>query len=222
MYKVVWYLSIGLIPLLFVVFGIVRLIDRSLYMRMAGEDNILERGTFALLLLAGVLALRIALRLRRSAGRGFWFFTLFFVMCMLGAMEEISWGQRILGIESPEFFLEHSDQREINTHNVLQKWSGLMLKYVVGVVLFLYGACLPQLARIGWVKAFCDRVGLVVPPRVLSLGICLAALMMLDWPTGYEEEIGELCFSLCFVFFMLLHGSGDGGTPSGVALPADG
>lgn len=39
----------------------------------------------------------------------------------LMALEEISWGQRVLKIETTEFFHEHSDQKEINFHNVMQQ-----------------------------------------------------------------------------------------------------
>ena len=34
-------------------------------------------------------------------------------------MEEISWGQRIFGIESPEWFLKHNRQVETNVHNLV-------------------------------------------------------------------------------------------------------
>jgi len=47
-------------------------------------------------------------------------------------------------------------------------------------------------------------MGLVVPPLVLALSFFLAALMMMDQPTGQEEEIGEFFFSVCFFLFMTL------------------
>lgn len=37
------------------------------------------------------------------------------------------------------------------------------------------------------------------------LGSLLAGLSMIDEPTGYEEEIGEFLFSVCFVLLMLSH-----------------
>ncbi len=33
-------------------------------------------------------------------------------------MEEISWGQRIIGIETSDFFMQHNHQREFNLHNL--------------------------------------------------------------------------------------------------------
>ena len=47
-------------------------------------------------------------------------------------------------------------------------------------------------------------MGFVVPPPVLAISFFIAALMMWDRPTGWEEEIGEFFFSLCFFLFMLM------------------
>lgn len=33
--------------------------------------------------------------------------------------EEISWGQRIIGFESPEYFRENNDQQEFTFHNLV-------------------------------------------------------------------------------------------------------
>ena len=41
------------------------------------------------------------------------------VLATFGAGEEISWGQRLLGIETSEFFLDHNRQQEINLHNLV-------------------------------------------------------------------------------------------------------
>jgi hypothetical protein len=45
------------------------------------------------------------------------------VLQTLMALEEISWGQRVLKIETTQFFHEHSDQKEINFHNVMSNSS---------------------------------------------------------------------------------------------------
>ena len=62
-----------------------------------------------------------------------------FILCiawLIFALEEISWGQRIFGIESPEFFLGHNYQQETNIHNFfinpLAQW------YYNGFNLFLF------------------------------------------------------------------------------------
>jgi hypothetical protein len=37
------------------------------------------------------------------------------------AGEEISWGQRIFQVQSPEFFLQYNEQQELNIHNFLSQ-----------------------------------------------------------------------------------------------------
>jgi hypothetical protein len=80
------------------------------------------------LLVASICFVVGYLRLRRRAGAGerrllkislLALAILFFV----GAGEEISWGQRFLGIETPEKIREASAQGELNFHN-LEMWSG--------------------------------------------------------------------------------------------------
>ena len=46
------------------------------------------------------------------------FLLLFSILSILIAIEEISWGQRIFGIESNNFFLMYNVQKETNAHNL--------------------------------------------------------------------------------------------------------
>ena len=41
------------------------------------------------------------------------------LLAAFGALEEISWGQRLFGITSPEFFLQNNAQVETNIHNLI-------------------------------------------------------------------------------------------------------
>ena len=99
---------------------------------------------------------------------------------------------------------QNSDQREINAHNVIQQKFRVKTKHIAGWTLFVYGVCLPLiLVNPRW-RSRSEKVGLVVPPRALSISFFIAALMMFDRPTGREEEIGEFFFSLCFLQFIIL------------------
>jgi len=60
------------------------------------------------------------------------------VLYLLGALglfmiagEEISWGQRIFGLETPEFYLEHNTQKEINLHNNIAVFGYVYRAYVL-------------------------------------------------------------------------------------------
>lgn len=88
------------------------------------EDGPMEYLTVVLLLLAAWLAVR-AMR-RPDAGftkaeRGL--LIAFAVGLVFLAGEEISWGQRILGIETPEALKQSNVQGEINLHNLTVGWN---------------------------------------------------------------------------------------------------
>lgn len=196
-------LEILLVPLLCALFAVLYQRDRSQYLRLTEEDELLEWMTFAFLFGAGLLLVRVAPRLRRGLGRSWLFLGAFGVFCLLAAMEEISWGQRVLQVESPAFFEEYSDQQEINAHNVLQQALKFKTKNVAQAVLFVYGVCVPLLLRGPRGQRLCRRVGCVIPPIALVPGFLLGVLLMYDVPTGQEEEIGEFVFSLCFLLFAI-------------------
>lgn len=84
-----------------------------------GEDAVLETTQASAFFLSGVLSASVALRWGRQRGRtlALWWGGL---ACMLlfAAMEEISWGQRYLGFETPPQILEHNRQREMTVHNL--------------------------------------------------------------------------------------------------------
>jgi len=192
-------------PLLFAAFVWLYKYDQWRYVMVLREDGLVEWTTLFLLLLAAVLSLGVSIKIRKSRHYYHWFFIAFFAFCLFGALEEGSWGQRVVGVESPEFFLEHSDQLEINIHNVFQEWSGIKTKHVAAIVLLLYGTCLPLLSLSSHrVRAFLERIKLVVPSLTLSTGFVLGSVLMIDRPTGWEEEIGELFYSMCFVVFMMM------------------
>ncbi len=195
-------LNAVLVPGILLVYAIVYAIDESRYRMSLKEDQITEALTFVALVFAGVLALDIARRLWRRRDRRIWFFVLFGLGSLLAGFEEISWGQRVFGLESPTFFKEGSTTQEISAHNVIQDTFDVKTKHIAGIVLFLYGVLLPMLARSRSVRGILDRTGLVVPPGGMILSWLVAALLMFDRPTGEEEEIGELLFGICFVLFV--------------------
>ena len=105
------------------------------------EDGFIE-GSTVLALFAGMLiCLRRLVTLRGVRSGGFLAVTGFLaVFCFFGAGEEISWGQRILQIETPEFFKTHNKQQETGFHNLEFEMNGEMIsvnKLVFGTGLAL-------------------------------------------------------------------------------------
>ena len=170
-------------------------------MTLAKEDNLVEWATVIFFVLAGIFSLVIFFR---SKKRSEWFYLLFGIGCMLFALEEISWGQRIFGLESTEFFVENSDQQEINIHNVINEWFSVRTKNIAALVLFSYGTVLPLAALNSHVRAFLKKLGILVPPLILIPGFVLASFLTVDlFFTGQDEEVAELFFSMLLFLTIL-------------------
>ena len=136
---------------------------------MSSEGSLSEYGTAIAYLLMPVFTSPIARQFRRQGNRlmssMYWLLTAaaFFV-----GMEEISWGQRLLGFEEPEFWSKHNVQSEFTFHNFgffqehLLHWSFI----VVG---FIGSFCWIALRR--WQK----KQGVAAPRLDLSY-------ILPDWP----------------------------------------
>lgn len=196
-------LGLYLFPVLILVFIVLYLTNESLYRQTIKEDSIVEWLTFVFLLAAGLVSLIIASGIRTKHHYIHWFFILFFGFNLLAGFEEISWGQRVFDVETTGVFHKYSDQNEINLHNTFQGIFQIKTKHIALIVLFIYGSLLPGLMRS---RKSPDNLLLrqfVIPPMFLRGGFTIAAILMLDFQTGHEEELGEFFFSLCFFIMML-------------------
>jgi hypothetical protein len=139
------------------------LLDASTVDWLASEDGPFEYLTALALFVTGLLFAAGYVRLRRAdpgAATGIWkrrSFLLLGLVFLVGAGEEVSWGQRILGIGTPEGLAGANAQSEINVHNLkpvagvtyqlfLVGWYSLVL--VVPVVAALYAPARRRLRRL--------------------------------------------------------------------------
>jgi hypothetical protein len=111
------------------------------------EDHPVEWGQFAFILLSCVLALLAARQLSGVAGQrlAVAVLALYVGGSFVLAGEEISWGQRVLNLATPEDLSKVNHQGEINLHNIN---AGIPVEIVLDlilVVLALVGAVLPVL-----------------------------------------------------------------------------
>ena len=117
------------------------------------EDGFFEYLTAVLFFLASILFLVVALK-----KRNLWFAGLFLLL-FVGAGEEISWGQRLLGIETPQELKKVNVQGEITLHNlelfnrenfdksVKTGWQKfLTINTVYRVFIMIYGVIIPVFA----------------------------------------------------------------------------
>jgi hypothetical protein len=114
--------------------------NRELYILLLQEDGPLENIATVSVLLAALFF--FAAYLRHRGTRVNRFYLLFSIALLFLFLEEISWGQRIFGIETPALFEDLNAQKEINLHNYspiykhINKiaYAGLQF-YLVGIVL---------------------------------------------------------------------------------------
>ena len=84
------------------------------------ENRPVELLTFAFLIVAGVWAMRLALRTRKYS-ESIWltgYYGLLGFMLVIGGMEEVAWGQWFFDFETPQQIKEINLQRETTLHNI--------------------------------------------------------------------------------------------------------
>lgn len=184
--------------------------DPDVYYRALQEDGTLEWATFWAFLLAAVANLRAARAFRREGGPWPWFGVGLALFCFLVAMEEISWGQRVLGFRAPQYFLENNYQQELNFHNVVD--TGLR-KLLFQAILLGYGVALPLLGAIPPLGRRLRAIGVVWPSALLipAFAISWATYALYPWP--FTGEVVELMMGFGFLMEALLRGPATGVAP---------
>lgn len=148
-----------------------------------------------------VAALAVSARLALVRWRYRWFFLLLALSCLYVALEEISWGQRLVGFSSPEFFRENNLQGETNIHNFLTGPFGTTLKhalaYALAAALALYGLVYPlMLHRRFRLAVWLDARGLAAPPLYLWPYFVTAAVLECSSLRFNEAEVAEVLVGL--------------------------
>ena len=136
---------------LLAVFVLIAELDRDLLHRISQEDGPVEYATAALFGLTGVLFL-VACRqsdfLRdKQFGLRYFMLICWALLMFVFLGEEISWGQRIWSIETPESLAAINLQQELNIHNIELVSTFLGGKYrYLSVMMFTTGLLLPLFA----------------------------------------------------------------------------
>jgi len=118
------------------------------------------------------------------------------------AMEEISWGQRILGIPSPTVFTQSNLQGEITLHNFVPNLSKLYV--VAGIMISLWSLLLPVLTR-KWERLhkWCNKWGIPIVPTHLCPFFLLAVFYLIWVPVYRSDEVSELFLGVAMVVLSL-------------------
>ncbi len=161
------------------------------YSALLQEDRIVEWGTVWLFLVAGLAGVRQSFHDRRI------FDGLVALFCLFIAGEEFSWGQRLLGFGSPEYFLANNYQQEVNLHNL--PGSVLKPKWILIASLAGYGVLLPLLARFNWSHRLLKLVGATPPPIPLVPWFIAAIALLLWYPVTLTGEWVEFLAGSLFL-----------------------
>ncbi|SEK57789.1 hypothetical protein SAMN05421666_0913 [Roseovarius nanhaiticus] len=175
----------------------------------AKEDGLVEYGTALFLLIASIVMARHAASLWGQGRRGAAVLTAVYgLMFFMAAGEEISWGQRIIGWESGEFFLENNKQDETNLHNLMVGDVHLtksLFGPVLTICILLYLVGLPLIyPKGGRIARLADRMAVPVPWLKHAAIALIASIIIAVLDADRKWEVYELIFSLLIVSIFLL------------------
>jgi hypothetical protein len=165
-----WFVGAGLAEALFVLpfVGVIGIVlaraHKPLFRFLTNEDSLLEWAQFVGFATASIFALACAWRFRKTGRLLLALVYLAFGFgCFFIAGEEIAWGQRIFGFETPEPLEEINEQEEVTVHNI-----DLVQQFTNGVYLLagLYGSIGAWIVR--WRKRPTELLDLLLPPLFLT------------------------------------------------------
>lgn len=192
---------------------------RPLFQRLTAEDAAFEYATAVAYLLAAI-ALGALAAFRHRLNIWLWGLALMFFVV---AGEEVSWGQRLFGMETPAALRESNVQNEFNLHN-LQGVHGVVRAASLVVLLGLF-VVLPFLMRLAPLRKLAQRWNVPVPPAwstvIAVIATAFMAVPRLQGEVVFAlDEAGELYFGVLALWFAVVvvrRGVG----PSTAWYPAD-
>ena len=171
------------------------------------EDGLIESLTALALLCAGLVCVFRVWRMKGLRTKTFLACCgILGVVALFGAGEEISWGQRILGFNSPKFFQQNNSQLETNLHNIVVggvKLNKLIFGKLLAIGVVLYIIVLPVLYhRSARFRGWLDSLGVPIarPCQILCVVALFAMLAMM--PSKKKSEVME--FGGCTIFLLIL------------------
>ena len=179
----------------------------SQFERYVQEDGIVEWITVIGLLLSSFVCFERLFRLWRKKSAWFLVVTAFLgLFLFFAAGEEISWGQRLLGIESSEYFQKNNAQGETNLHNLVVngvKINKLVFTLFLGVAIGVFLVIIPLLHRKNAsFRRFIDYSGIPVTKFYQVVAIIVLAGLTSLITHGKNAELLES--GAVLLFFLII------------------
>jgi len=181
--------------------------------QLVAEDGLVESITALSLFCVMLICIYRIVKLRRSRSLVFLSMTGFIALTgLFGAGEEISWGQRIFGWQTPEYFLEHNKQEETGLHNLIIEINGKKLS--INKIIFGTGLAFAMLIylfvmtpiyrshqkRDGPFSSFIDRMAIPMPRNYHAIGyLVILACVELLVDSSKRGEMTEFAGSIIFL-----------------------
>ncbi len=178
-----------------------------LFEKYIQEDGVVEWITVLGLLMGSWLCFRRFIRLLKFRKPWFLFVTFFMAAFLFfAAGEEISWGQRIFGIESSEFFQKNNAQGETNLHNLVvggKKINKIIFSIGLVSVMAIYLLLFPVLYRYNTrFRGFADRSAIPIPHFYHV--VCIATVFLLTEFIRHGKRAEILEAGEALLFFLIL------------------
>jgi len=170
------------------------------------EDGVVEYLTTFFLIFSSLVCIYRIFHYRKMK-KPLWILTwaLLALLFFFAAGEEISWGQRLTGVQSSEFFLQHNIQGETNIHNLVVEGKNLnimIFSRLMFLCLFIYFVLSRLLVwKIPFIHNLVEKFNLPLP-RIQHIMLMLASnslVILID--ITRQSELHELSFG--FIFFMI-------------------
>ena len=143
-------------------FGYLGVVNPNIfYVSLLDEGGVVENLTFVVFLLGSFVLFAAALATRRLFPRCV--YVLGGMTLLFFAGEEISWGQRVIGFETPDFLMGLNTHREFNIHNLETFDAALQQRAAMFMV--CVAACTAFLLRKNRI------LGISAPPILLTLAL---------------------------------------------------
>jgi len=179
-----------------------------LFEKYVEEDGLIEWLTvLSLLAASGVCLYRAATLFNRKPAYFIFTSAMLGLLLFVAAGEEISWGQRIFGIETPEYFKENNLQSETNLHNLEingVKINLVVFSYLLIAALVVYLGVFPFLYnRSVKMKNFINRWGVPLAQGYQIIGFLSVFAVTALIPHGKRAELLECGAAL--LFFLIIY-----------------
>jgi hypothetical protein len=129
-------------------------------------------------------------------------------ICFFGMGEEISWGQRIFNVETPEYFLTYNKQAETGLHNLVFEVNGREIsvnKLVFGTglaigLLFYLAVMTPAYRRRPGITRLLDSLAVPMPRNIHIVGyLVVVAVVETLVDSSKRGELTEFAGSMVFL-----------------------